>query len=273
MFRNLRLSIFIYYFLTVATFLGILHYFLAVVQTQNILLLAIVMLCFVTLSGVFISKLAIDPLQEHVTNLQNLSKETLHELNLPITTIMTNAHMIKKNMQDEKTLKRIARIESACTMLQQRYNELDYMIKTQSVQEMKENFELDTLINERVQFLHAIYPHITFKLDLAKTQIFNDKIGLAKVIDNIIHNGVKYSPNSNIIKIKLNDFTLHIQDYGCGMDEVELLQIFDNYYQSNEKMQGFGIGLAMVKRFCDSQGIKLSFKSKPDYGTTVLLKF
>lgn len=256
-----------------ATFLGILHYFLAVAQTQNIFLLAIVMLCFVTLSGVFISKLAIDPLQEHVTNLQNLSKETLHELNLPITTIMTNAHMIKKSMEDEKTLKRISRIESACTMLQQRYNELDYMIKTQSVQEMKENFELNALINERVQFLHAIYPNITFELDLAKTEIFNDRIGLAKVIDNIIHNGVKYSPNSTIITIKLNDFTLQIQDYGCGMDEVELLQIFDNYYQSNEKMQGFGIGLAMVKRFCDSQSIKLSFKSKPDYGTTVLLKF
>jgi len=257
----------------VATFLGILHYFLAVIQTQNIFLLAIVMLCFVTLSGIFISKLAIDPLQEHVRNLQNLSKETLHELNLPITTIMTNSHMIKKNMQDEKNLKRLSRIESACGMLQQRYNELDYMIKTQSVQEMKENFALDSLINERVQFLHAIYPHVTFELDLVKTQIFNDRIGLAKVIDNIIHNGVKYSPNSNIINIKLSDFTLHIQDYGCGMDEVELLQIFDNYYQSNENMQGFGIGLAMVKRFCDSHGIKLSFKSKPDFGTTVRLKF
>ena len=273
MFRNLRLSIFIYYFLTVASFLGILHYFLAVVQTQNVFLLAVVLLCFVTLSGVFVSKLAIDPLQEHVTNLQNLSKETLHELNLPITTIITNSHLLKKNIQDEKTLKRIARIESACAMLQQRYNELDYMIKTQSVQEIKETFDLDTLLHERVKFFHAIYPHVVFELSLEKTQLFNDKTGLSKVIDNIIHNGVKYSQNNTIINVKLENFTLYIQDYGCGMDEVELLRIFDNYYQSNENMQGFGIGLAMVKRFCDAHGIKLSFKSKPDYGTTVLLKF
>jgi len=246
---------------------------LNIVHVQNTFLLAVVMLSFVTIAGVFISKLAIDPLQEHVRNLQNLSKETLHELNLPITTINTNLHMIKKNMQDEKDLKRVMRIETACSMLQQRYNELDYMIKTQSVQEIKENFSLEALIQERIHFFQAIYSHIHFDCKLEPTIIFNDKIGLAKVIDNIIHNGVKYSPNSDKIEITLHDFTLEIKDYGSGMDEVELLQIFDNYYQCNENMQGFGIGLGMVKRFCDSHKIKLSFKSKKEYGTTVLLKF
>jgi signal transduction histidine kinase len=227
----------------------------------------------VIISGVFISKLSVDPLQNHVINLQNLSKETLHELNLPISTIMTNSHMLKKNIENEKDLKRLSRIETACAMLQQRYNELDYMIKKQTLQVIKENFNLDELIKSRVEFLQAIYPHIIFNLELHSMQIFSDKIGLSKVIDNIIDNGVKYSPNSNIINIKLTDNVLQIQDYGCGMDEVELLQIFDNYYQSNENMQGFGIGLSMVKRFCDMQNIKLSFDSTPDSGTTVLLKF
>ncbi len=231
------------------------------------------MLCFVTLAGVLISKLSVDPLQEHVTNLQNLSKETLHELNLPISTIMTNLHMLKKNMKDEKDLKRISRIDLACGMLRQRYNELDYMIKKQAQKELQEDFELSELIQMRIEFLQALYPHIIFKLNLQVTQMHNDKIGLSKVIDNIIDNAVKYSRNSNRIDIEVRDHTLFIQDYGCGMDEVELLQIFDNYYQSNENMQGFGIGLSMVKRFCDNQHIQLSFKSQPDNGTTVILKF
>lgn len=231
------------------------------------------MLSFTTLSGVMISKLSIDPLQEHVTNLQNLSKETLHELNLPISTIMTNSHMLKKNMSDEKALKRVSRIESACSMLQQRYNELDYMIKTQTLQEIKENFDLSELVKLRVEFLQAVYPHIEFTLKLSKSEITTDKIGLSKVIDNIIDNGVKYSGNSNKIDIELENNTLSIKDYGCGMDEVELLRIFDNYYQSNDSMQGFGIGLSMVKRFCDTHDIHLNFKSTPDIGTTVLLQF
>lgn len=231
------------------------------------------MLSFTTIAGVMISKLSVDPLQEHVKNLQNLSKETLHELNLPISTIMTNSHMIKKNISDEKSLKRISRIESACSMLQQRYNELDYMIKTQTRQEIKEDIYLDKLVEDRVEFLQSIYPHIKFNTELEELQINSDKIGLSKVIDNIIDNGVKYSQNIHKIDIRLEDNILCIQDYGCGMDEVELLRIFDNYYQSNDSMQGFGIGLSMVKRFCDTNSILLSFKSTPDEGTKVLLQF
>ena len=191
MFRNLRINIFIYYFTTVTTFLIILYYALEIIKIQNIVLLAIIVICFVILSSIFISKLAVDPLSEHVKNLQNLSKETLHELNLPISTIKTNSQMIKKNLTNEKALKRLARIDSACLMLQQRYNELDYMIKTQTLQEIEENFDLADLVNERVGFLTSIYPHIDFIVELKSTQIVNDKIGLSKVIDNIIDNGVK----------------------------------------------------------------------------------
>ncbi len=273
MFRNLRINIFVYYFLTVATFLGVLHYLLTVLQVQNIYLIAMVMLCFVALSGVFISKLAIDPLHEYVRNLQNLSKETLHELNLPISTIMSNSQMLSKTLDDEKAQKRLKRIDTACEMLKQRYNELEYLIKMQSRQNIKELFSLDELINQRVSFLQHIYPNIDFKLKLEELELTNDKTGLSKVIDNIIDNGVKYSQNSNIIDIRLNAGTLEIQDYGLGMDEVELLKIFDNYYQANNNMQGFGIGLSMVKRFCDKNDILLSFKSSHNQGTTVILKF
>ena len=229
------------------------------------------MLCFVILSAVFISKLAIDPLAEHVKNLQDLSKETLHELNLPISTIKTNTQMIKKNLDDEKALKRLSRIENACLMLQQRYNELDYMIKTQTLQNIEENFDFAELVKSRVEFLTNIYPNINFIVQVESTYITSDTIGLSKVIDNIIDNGVKYSPNSDKIDIKLQDYELEIKDFGCGMDEVELIRIFDNFYQSNENMQGFGIGLGMVKRFCDKQNIHLNLKSKPDSGTTVTL--
>jgi signal transduction histidine kinase len=231
------------------------------------------MCCFVVLSGIFISKLAVDPLSEYVKSLQNLSKETLHELNLPVSTIKSNATMISKSLSDEKSLKRGSRIEAACKMLEQRYNELDYMIKTQSLQEIYEEIELDILLQERVDFLQALYPQITFNLKLQKSKIFNDKIGLSKVIDNIIDNGVKYSKNSTQLEIEVQGTTLSIRDYGCGMDEVELLQIFDTYYQSNENMKGFGIGLSMVKRFCDTNEIKLNFKSQKEKGTTVLLQF
>lgn len=255
------------------TFLGFAYYFFSVLHVENIFFLALVFFCFVLLSGVFISKLAIDPLIEYVTNLQNLSKETLHELNLPVSTIQANTQMLCKSLDNEKSLKRLKRIDSACSMLQERYNELDYLIKMQSREDINERFFLDALVEERVQFLEKIYPSITFELSLEPTEILSDKKGLAKVIDNIVDNGVKYSDNSKVIEISMTENSLFIQDFGIGMDEVELLKIFDNYYQSNSNMRGFGIGLSMVKRFCDNNKIELIFKSRPDYGTRVELKF
>jgi signal transduction histidine kinase len=259
--------------LTVSVFLLLLYYALEILAVHNLLLLGIIVIALVALSAFFISKLAVDPLQEYVKNLQMLSKETLHELNLPISTIITNTQMLKKGIEDTKTLKRVERIESACQMLKQRYNELDYLIKMQTKQDTKERFLLDELVKERVEFIQKIYPNMEFSLTLTTYELFMDRIGLSKVIDNLIDNGVKYSGDSKKIDIKIEKNVLLIQDYGIGMDEVELLGIFDNYYQINRDMQGFGIGLSMVKRFCDTNGVKLIFDSSPNVGTTVKLKF
>ncbi len=253
--------------------MSIAYYFINTLHVENTVIFILILLAFIIFSGVLISKLSVDPLALHVENLQNLSKETLHELNLPVSTIMTNIHMLKKSLTNEKDLKRASRIESACDMLQERYNELDYMIKLQSLKVTDEDFNLNELVQERIDFLQHIYPHVEFDLSLFSTHISNDKVGLSKVIDNLIDNGVKYSLNIHKISVKLQNNTLEIQDFGCGMDEVELVRIFDNYYQSDKQMQGFGIGLSMVKRFCDTNDIKLSFKSQPNQGTTVLLKF
>jgi len=272
LFRNLRINIFVYYLLTVIGFLSLSYYFVVILKIENIALFAFVMLCVVMLSAFFIAKLAVEPLADYVGHLQTLSKETLHELNLPISTITTNTQMLAKNSKEAKTLKRIERIENACNMLQERYNELDYLIKMQSEEDVKELFRVDELLTARVLFLQKLYPHIDFHLELELLEILGDKTGLSKVIDNLIDNGVKYSNNSKDIAISLQNGVLCIEDYGIGMDEVELIHIFDKYYQTNRDTQGFGIGLSLVKRFCDKNRIELNLESTKNVGTKVKLK-
>lgn len=251
----------------------VLYYFVGIIKVENIFVLLSLLFGLIVFAGIIISKLAIEPLIEYTQNLQNLSKETLHELNLPISTIMTNVHMLKKNLANEKDLKRVSRVESACQMLQQRYNELDYLIKIQSSGIKYEYIALDALVKERVDFLAQLFVHVEFHLSLAPTKIYNDKVGLSKVIDNLIDNAVKYSSNIHKVEIELQNFTLLIKDHGCGISEVELLKIFDDYYQSNRNIKGFGIGLKMAKRFCDENSILLKIRSNPGLGTTVILKF
>lgn len=273
MFYNFKRYIFLYYFITVTVF-GLGFYYLKDIQhIDQPLLVGSVFFVMVAIAGVVISKFAIEPLEEYVKNLEELSRDTLHELNLPIATIKTNVEMLEKNSTDEKTTKRLERIKIACDMLFQRYSELDYMIKKQTKKELKEHFDLKTLVEERVTFLRSIYLDIKFTLDLESFDINLDKIGLSKVIDNLIDNGVKYSNENKTIELRLQNGVLGIKDHGRGIDEVVLLRIFDRYYQSDESMPGFGIGLAMVKRFCDTNRIKLNIESKKEQGTIIFLDF
>ncbi len=252
---------------------GIVYYYLEIADKNTTTILILFGSLFVIISGLFMAKLAIDPLLEYTLNLKNLSKETLHELNLPISTIRSNVQMLLKTLDDSKAQRRIQRIEQAALMLQERYNELEYMIKRETQTNIKEWCRVDKLVQERVAFLETLYPGFSFELHLEMLQVYTDVRGLSKVIDNLIDNGVKYSDKSKKIIITIKDKSLYIKDFGIGMDEIELIHIFDNYYQSNTQVQGFGIGLAMVKRFCDTHHIVLRFDSQKGVATEVSLQF
>ncbi len=270
LFRNVQLSIFFFFVVTTLLIVTLFYY----LQTRIALEYLVLMVLFLVLIiGYAIAKLSIEPLREQFTQLEHFSKEILHELNLPINTIMTNTSMLKRKIEDEKSLKRFSRIEAACAMLQERYKELDYLIKKQMQHEQVETFDVALLVQERLKLLKPLYSKAHFHEDLETISVNIDRIGLAKVIDNIIDNSVKYSPDGAEIEIKTKDKILTISDRGQGMDEVELFQIFDRYYQSDESALGFGIGLGLVKNYCDKYKIKLHVDSTKGGGTIMQLDF
>lgn len=273
LFRNFTLTILAFYVVTVWLLVIGIYYIIVVQRFENFYTIAVLAASVTILAGVVIAKMAIEPLRQHFEHLENFSKETLHELNLPINTIMANTAMLRRTHSDDKSRKRIDRIEAAVVMLQERYNELDYLIAAQMHRERVDEFDLSEMIQERLEFLHSLYPQMKFNLDLEPIRLNLDKIGLRKVIDNLIDNAVKYSEKEKRVDIRLKGPVLEIQDYGKGMDEVELFRIFDRYYQSDAMMPGYGIGLGLVKSFCDKYKIMLHVRSAKGKGTTMILDF
>ncbi len=253
--------------------MGVTYYAMAVLQTENVIILALAILLLAVTTGYILAKLAIEPLKEHFEQLEQFSKETLHELNLPINTITTNTKMLRKNHKDEKSLKRLARIDMACDMLQKRYNELDYLIKRQIQKEIIEIFDLKGLIEQRVEVLQELYSSAKFVMDLETISLKMDKMGFSKVIDNLIDNAIKYSNPPAKVTLSLHGTQLRIRDEGRGMDEMTLFKIFDRYYQGDTATPGFGIGLGLVKDYCDRHKILLHVESRLDEGTIMILDF
>ncbi|MDD2830027.1 MAG: ATP-binding protein, partial [Sulfuricurvum sp.] len=146
-----------------------------------------------------------------------------------------------------------------------------YLIQKQMEREVIKNFDLKELIEERFVFLNGLYPSVEWDIRCESFLVDLDPIGMAKVIDNLVDNGVKYSPTEPYITIKLFNNAMSICDRGCGMDEVTLMKIFDSYYQSDKTMAGYGIGLGLVKRYCDRHRIVLSVQSQVGEGTCITL--
>lgn len=273
MFRSFTIALASLYVTTTGVLIAGIYYVHQVLGVQQWGIIAFISLLITLVVGGVLAKIAIAPLREHFYHLERFSKETLHELNLPINTITANTQMLRKTHNDEKSLKRLERIEVAAEMLKERYNELDYLIKKQTERESIESFDLRDVVEERMGFLRSLYPSVQWEVNMESCEVRLDRIGFGKVVDNLVENGVKYSHQSPRITISLYNYALTICDHGIGMDEITLMRIYDRYFQNDTTIPGYGIGLSLVKRYCDRHHINLHVSSKVGEGTCVKLEF
>ena len=210
------------------------------------------------------------PKREMDEKFSHLSKEILHELNIPLATIEANTKMLTKNLSDEKSQKRLQRIESASLRLKRLYDELLYSINKELHKIEKEPFSLRQLLEERIEALRELGRN-PLELFVSDMILRADKIGFEQMIDNLLNNAMKYSPKESLVEIRSENEKLLINDRGIGMDESQIVQVYERYYQADGKQTGEGIGLTLVKAYCDEEGINIVIQSVRGEGTTVIL--
>jgi signal transduction histidine kinase len=219
----------------------------------------------------FLASSLIEHYKTSQTNLKNLVDETLHELNTPIATIDANLKMLKDSTKDEKNLKRLARIEGASKKLTSLYEGIEHSIKGEIEDTTKEEFFLDELIKKSLEQTKEQLADLIVDVEIPQTYIKADKNGFIKMIDNLISNAIKYNKKGGFIKIYLKNSTLFIEDSGVGIDTKNLFIVFDKSYQENPTTKGFGLGLSIVKSYCDREKIAIKIETKKDKGTMIML--
>lgn len=228
-------------------------------------------LFFSGLMGYFIASYALAPLFKTNRLLDFLLKDTLHELNIPLSVIKANLQMLVMEEKEEKNLKRLNRIALASDDLHLLYKEIDYYIKREIREELQEVFDLKDVVYSVIDKCHDIAKGTAIEATLVNVELFADKHGFAKVISNILSNALKYNQNDQPIRIYQEGKQLIIKDSGIGMNESELFLVFDRYYQIDTNQEGFGIGLSIVKAYCDDFKIGLKINSQKMVGTEVVL--
>ncbi|NOX14957.1 MAG: HAMP domain-containing histidine kinase [Epsilonproteobacteria bacterium] len=200
-----------------------------------------------------------------------LLKDTLHELNIPLSVIKANTQMLQLQETSAKNIKKIQRINQACSELCSLYEDVDYYIQKEMKNDVRENLDLDNLLKKEVEKFQTIYPKVDIISRKTNLIIFTDGRGFSKIIGNLLSNALKYNKNDNKVEIYLKENRLIVQDLGIGMNQSELFTVFNRYYQSTSQNKGFGIGLNIVKRFCDENRIFINIESQKDIGTKISL--
>lgn len=148
---------------------------------------------------------------------------------------------------------------------------------------MIEEFSLSEVINEIVDMYKEkiAEKNLTIQLDINETKIFADKLSIKEVIDNLLSNSIKYTPDRGIIRIKTSRYmrgkiNIEFSDTGMGIPKSEVAHIFDEFYvASNIKQKGIhssGMGLAIVQNIIKSHKGTIHVKSVEDRGTTFSIR-
>ena len=111
--------------------------------------------------------------------------------------------------------------------------------------------------------------------------VYGDNTAIAEALINVISNSLKYSAESRVIEISAysenSNGILKIKDYGIGISEENLKNIYEPFYRgSNKEMKqtgGAGLGLAIVRHIMNAHKGEVRVLSKLDKGTTVYMSF
>ncbi|HIP03366.1 MAG TPA: HAMP domain-containing histidine kinase [Campylobacterales bacterium] len=247
--------------------------FAPVYEKVFIILFAIIGLVFL-LSLFFLGSFA-KPFQKLNKQLDNFIKDSMHEINTPLSIINVNIDLYNRKHEQNKYMQRM---KAAAKVLSNIYNDMDYLIKYERLHHEKKDIDLAQFLKERIEYFNEVarMKSITINTQIQKcgTVYMNDK-ELQRLIDNNISNAIKYSYEDSNIDISLYQKNekcyMSFKDYGVGIEKVE--KIFSRYYREDSSKGGFGIGLNIVKSIIEKENIELKIESLPKKGSLFLYIF
>ncbi len=208
-----------------------------------------------------------------------------HELRTPLTTMRSYLEALTDGAIHDREL--------APRFLDVTQNETERMIRLVNdllkLSKMdSKDYEINPTWVDFVSFFNHIIDrfemtkerHITFKRMLPDKAMFIkvDEDKLTQVIDNIISNALKYSPEGGQVTFRLKvldeQIQISISDQGLGIPKENLEKVFERFYRVDKartrRLGGTGLGLAIAKEMIGAHGGDIWARSVEGKGTTII---
>ncbi|SDP59979.1 PAS domain S-box-containing protein [Mucilaginibacter sp. OK268] len=206
-----------------------------------------------------------------------------HELKTPLTSIKAfNQLMMRINdppkLNDliQKSAAHVLRLEKLISDLLDvsRINagKMDYNMETFNFYEMLK----DTI--DGVQ--HTTASHQIILESAEDITYTGDRFRLEQVVNNLLTNAIKYSPEANTITVNCtlhedNSLIVSVQDFGIGIEEKNLSRLFERYYRVDNtamRFEGLGLGLFISAEILKRHNGSFWIESTPGEGSTFFFR-
>jgi signal transduction histidine kinase len=242
--------------------------------------------------------------QQNVEQLQQLDRlksrflsMASHELKTPLTSISGLSQVLLRRMrrrleqgqpsaEEWSTEQRahVERLELLNSQTSRLGRLIDELLDVSRIESGKLDFRLEpvdlaALVDEVAQRLqlttnvHTIEMHLA---DPAAAKVRADRDHLEQVLDNLVTNAIKFSPNGGTIRVAQrvvgDDVVLSVSDPGVGIPEDQLEVIFGLFYQAEDPVSrrsgGMGLGLFIAREIVSRHGGRIWADSAPGQGST-----
>lgn len=211
-----------------------------------------------------------------------------HELNTPLTTIIGYSELLTSpetadNFSAEQKKDCLLLIHDKALSLGGLVDDLLDVSRVESGRPLTldyQEFDFDSMIREVVDSYDGEEVLHEFVVTLVgeTSQIIADRLRLKQVVDHLISNAVKYAPEGGRVSVELNlnddKYELNVEDEGIGMDEGQLVHVFDRFYRadsSDTAVQGVGLGMSIVRNIVLAHHGDIQIESKLGRGTRVMV--
>jgi two-component system sensor histidine kinase TctE len=210
---------------------------------------------------------------------QNFLANVAHQLRTPLAGLKTQLEWLQQRYASDNDTTHSANLMMSSTerMIRQT-NQLLALARAEPSQFEKarlEIVELDKLVEESIQHFveEADKKRIDLGFNLHPTKVMGDRFLLSDMIDNLVDNAIRYSPQNSAVMVSCfqdaGQSVLSVEDSGLGIAASERDLIFNRFYRLNDKIAGSGLGLAIVRDIVKDHGAEIILQPGSDGKGTI----
>ncbi|HEY0606312.1 MAG TPA: GAF domain-containing protein [Herpetosiphonaceae bacterium] len=207
-----------------------------------------------------------------------------HELRTPLTALLGMSHLLEQRVDQvdgsgDRFTRGIKIIARQATRLKRLIDQMFDLSRVEAdhLDLNIQQFDLSPVVARVVEESRILLQRHTIELEHPESLLIDgDEDRLEQVLQNLIYNAIKYSPDGGKISVSVvpheQSVAIEIADPGIGIPEAAKEHVFKRFYRAGNSarrnISGLGVGLYIVREIIQRHGGTISFSSTEGAGTT-----